>query len=152
MHTHLTHLPTHKTMEAQMHAARVVRKALRTMGSEVMPATFEASRANVLTTLAEHHAALGPMYKPMGRPPTHPVEPRVNLWKLHDMLCHHFCAHLATFTPGNRKTPEHVMQLRAALRPQGALEESVEKGRRYDSGQTRSGLPAAGLAASARAH
>ena len=43
------------------------------------------------------------------------------------MLCHHFCAHLATFTPGNRKTPEHVMQLRAALRPQGALEESVEK-------------------------
>ena len=110
-----------------MHAARVVRKALRTMGSEVMPATFEASRANVLTTLAEHHAALGPMYKPMGRPPTHPVEPRVNLWKLHDMLCHHFCAHLATFTPGNRKTPEPVMQMRAALRSQGALEESVEK-------------------------
>ena len=65
MHTHLTHLPTHKTMEAQMHAARVVRKALRTMGSEVMPATFEAIRANVLTTLAEHHAALGPMYKPI---------------------------------------------------------------------------------------
>ena len=112
MHTHLTHLPTHKTMEAQMHAARVVRKALRTMGSEVMPATFEASRANVLTTLAEHHAALGPMYKPMGRPPTHPVEPRVNLWKLHDMLCHHFCNK-------NRQHPLVRREATTALMPSG---------------------------------